>query len=299
MKFFLIAVFLFTTASFAQTAVSLEGQVVCCAECWAEADRTKVEFGTAENLMKAKSCVEGGDPTLLAVREGDDFTLYRLEQGKFRLKEKNWLSYVGKRVNVTGTKKKVRKEDAFVVDTLEVIAPSIAERDARAAFGKDAVLELKDLFGADVNLSQYGGRIVILNFWATYCLPCRKEMPDLATIQNEFAAMGVQVIGASTDEAADRPKVLQFIKETKLNFPIWMGAGTADMIRFGLGEALPGTAVIGRDGKIAHVISGVVDPADLKARIKAMLPTAEIGVPNEGVTAENKQKPNRVSSVPS
>ncbi|CAN5404335.1 hypothetical protein BH20ACI2_BH20ACI2_09160 [soil metagenome] len=299
MKFFLLAVFLFTTSAFAQTTVRLEGQVVCCADCWAEADRTKVEFGTAEDLMKAKSCVEGGDPTLLAVREGDKFTLYRLEQGKFKLKEKNWYSYVGKKVAVTGIKKKIKKADAFVVDTLEVVAPSIAERDARAAIGKDATLDLKDLFGADVTLSQYKSRIVILNFWATYCLPCRKEMPDLAAIQNEFAAMGVQVIGASTDEATDRPKVLQFIKETKVNFPIWMGAGTADMIRFGLGEALPGTAVIGRDGKIAHVISGVVDPADLKKRIEAMLPTAESRFPKEDATAEIKQKPKRVSSVPS
>ncbi len=299
MKFFLLTVFLFTTSAQAQTTVSLEGQIVCCAECWAEADRTKVEFGTAEDLMKAKSCVDGGDPTLLAVREGDKFTLYRLEQGKFKLKEKNWLSYVGKKVTVTGTKKKIKKVDAFVVDTLEVVAPSIAERDARAAIGKDAVLELKDLFGADVNLGQYKGRIVILNFWATYCLPCRKEMPDLAAIQNEFAAMGVQVIGASTDEAADRPKVLQFIKETKVNFPIWLGAGSADMIRFGLGEALPGTAVIGRDGKIAHVISGVVDPAALRMQIEAMLPTAQGGFPKEDAAAEIKQKPKRVSSVPS
>jgi hypothetical protein len=46
----------------AQNRVKLEGQVVCCAECWAEADRNKVEYGTAENLLKAKSCVEGGDP---------------------------------------------------------------------------------------------------------------------------------------------------------------------------------------------------------------------------------------------
>jgi hypothetical protein len=75
--------------------VRLEGQVVCCAECWAEADRTKVEYGTAENLLKAKSCVER-DPTLLAVRDGDKFKLYQLALGKFRLPGKNWLDFVGK-----------------------------------------------------------------------------------------------------------------------------------------------------------------------------------------------------------
>src|SRR5687767_15293825 len=114
----------------AQGPVKLEGQVVCCEECWAEADRTKVEFGTAEDLLKAKSCVEGGDPTLLAVREGDKFTLYQLEQGKFRLPGKNWLEFIGKRVAVTGTIQKKKNVSAIRVDSLEVLAPSIAEKEA-------------------------------------------------------------------------------------------------------------------------------------------------------------------------
>src|SRR5918911_553129 len=84
------------------TPTKIEGQVVCCAECWAEADRNKVKYGTAKDLLKAKSCVESGDPTLLAVREGDKFKLYQLATGKFRLPGKNWLEFVGKRVAVEG-----------------------------------------------------------------------------------------------------------------------------------------------------------------------------------------------------
>jgi thiol-disulfide isomerase/thioredoxin len=299
----LTLLFIFSFTTVAQSAsVRVEGQVVCCADCWAEADRTKVEYGTAEDLLKAKSCVEGGDPTLIAVREGDKFTLYQLEQGKFKLTEKNWYSYVGKKVAVTGTKRKNKKADAFVVDALEVIAPSIAEREAKDALGKEVELKLKDLFGTDQSLSQYKGRIVVLNFWATYCVPCRKEMPDLAAIQNEYAALGVQVIGASTDEAADRPKVLQFIKETKVNFPIWMGAKSADMVRFGLGEALPGTVVIDKTGKIVKVISGVVSVVDLKKQIDSMLQTAESSVEKTQTVATGetiKEKATKASSVPS
>jgi thiol-disulfide isomerase/thioredoxin len=303
MKLFLSLVLflIFSLTAAAQSAVTLEGQVVCCADCWAEADRTKVEYGTAEDLLKAKSCVEGGDPTLLAVREGDKFTLYRLEQGKFKLTEKNWLTYVGKKISVTGARKKVKKADAFVVDALSVVAPSIAEREAQAALGKEVELKLKDLFGADVSLGQYKNRIVVLNFWATFCVPCRKEMPDLALIQNEYAALGLQVIGASTDDVANRPKVLQFIKETKVNFPVWLGASAADMARFGLGEALPGTVVIDKTGKIVKVISGVVNAADLKKQIDSMLETAESGVPKTGTIAQTdaKEKPKQASSVPS
>lgn len=276
----------------------LEGQVVCCAECWAEADRTKVAFGTAEDLLKAQSCVAGGDPTLIAVREGDKFTLYQLEQGKFRLPGKNWLEFVGRRIEVTGAFENKKNQRVLRVDTLKVLAPSIAEQEAASVVGKEIELVLKDPFGSEQRLSALRGRIVVLNFWATYCIPCRTEMPDLAAIQNEYAALGLQVIGASTDVAEDRAKVLQFVKETKVNFPIWIGATAGDMIRFGLGAALPGTVIIGRDGRVAKVISGVVNQADLKKQIDTMLATAEKAVAKEREQVASEKR-SEVSSVPS
>jgi len=289
-------------ASAQNSPVKLEGQVVCCADCWAKADRTKVEYGTAADLLSAKSCVAGGDPTLLAVREGDSFTLYQLKQGKFRLPGKDWLEYVGKRIAVTGALRKKKEENAIHIDTLEVLAASIAEREAANVLGQEIDLTLKDPFGAEQHLSSLKGRIVVLNFWATYCVPCRKEMPDLAAIQNEYAALGVQVVGASADEAEDRAKVLQFVKETRINFPIWMGATTADMMRFGLGAALPGTVIIGRDGRIAKIISGIINQADLKKQIDSMLASAENTAAKERKreqVASTKEKPSGASSVPS
>ncbi|CAN5767007.1 hypothetical protein BH20ACI4_BH20ACI4_16880 [soil metagenome] len=298
---FVFVLFLIFPVQFsAQNAaeIKMEGQIVCCADCWAEADRNKVEYGTAEDLLKSKSCVEGGDPTLIAVRTGDKFTLYELEQGKFKLTEKNWLSFVGKKVSVTG---KLKKKKIFVVDALEILEESLATREAKAAIGRQVEMKLQDLFGAEQSLSAYRGRIVILNFWATFCEPCRTEMPDLAAIQNEYAALGVQVIGASTDAAEDRPKILQFIKETKVNFPVWMGATSNDMSRFGLGEALPGTVVIDKSGKIVKVISGIVNAADLRKQLDAMLEMAESKVEKIEPVASNEIKPekSKVSSVPS
>lgn len=302
----LLLVSLAGIASAQTPSVKLEGQVVCCADCWAEEDRTKVEYGTAEDLLKAKSCVEGGDPTLLAVREGDRFTLYQLEQGKFRLQGKNWLELVGKRVSVEGSVRRSGKTNSVRVDALQVLAVSMAERDAAKVVGQELELALKDLFGAEQRLSQQKGRIVVLNFWATYCVPCRREMPDLAAIQNAYAALGVQVIGASTDEASERAKVLQFIKETKINFPVWMGATTEDMVRFGLGSALPGTVIIGRDGRIVKVISGVVNQSDLRQQIERMLATAEATAKLEEdkdvertPKEKSRERPPRASSVPS
>ncbi|MBC8031206.1 MAG: TlpA family protein disulfide reductase [Pyrinomonadaceae bacterium] len=295
------------TASAQATGVRMEGQVVCCAECWAQADRTKVQFGTAEDLLKSQSCVAGGDPTLLAVRVGDKFTLYQLQPAKFSPGE-NWLGFIGKRVALTGTVQKKKDASVIRVDALEVLAPSLAEQEAANVIGREVDLTLKDPFGNTQGLTALKGRIVVLNFWATYCIPCRAEMPDLAAIQNEYAALGVQVVGASTDEAQDRAKVLQFVKETKVNFPIWMGATTADMMRFGLGGALPGTVVIGRDGRLAKVISGVVNQADLRKQIDTMLATAEKTAATEQrdtpkqerkKLAAVKPKTSEASSVPS
>ncbi len=301
---FLILVSAAGMAAAQKGAVKLDGQVVCCAECWTEADRTKIEYGTAEDLLKAQSCIAGGDPTLLAVREGEKFRLYQLEQGKFRLAGKNWLEYVGKRIAVTGSVHKKRESSIIRVDTLEVLAASLAEREAANVVGQEVDLILKDPFGAEQRLSALKGRIVVLNFWATYCVPCRKEMPDLAAIQNEYAALGVQVIGASADEAEDRAKVLQFVKETRINFPVWMGATTSHMMRFGLGAALPGTVIIGRDGRIAKVISGIVNQAELKKQIDVMLAAAEKTAAKERKqererVASAKEKPSEASSVPS
>lgn len=292
-----LSILLLCSTAVAQ-AQRFEGQVVCCAECWAEADRTKVEYGTAEDLLKAQSCVANGDPTLIAVREGDKFTLYQLEQGKFRLPGKNWLEFIGKNLAITGTVEKKKNHAAIRVDTLEVLATSIAQQQASSVVGKEIDLVLKDPFGTEQRLSALKGRIVVLNFWATYCIPCRKEMPDLAAIQNQYAALGVQVIGASADEEEDREKVLQFAKETKVNFPIWLGATPNDMMRFGIGTALPGTVIIGKDGRIVKVISGVVNQADLRKQIDTMLATAEkFAAAQREDTA--KQKRSEVSSVPS
>jgi thiol-disulfide isomerase/thioredoxin len=290
MKLLLFVICIFAlTANAQSTLTRLEGQVVCCAECWAQADRNKVEYGTAQDLLKAKSCVEGGDPTLLAVREGDKFKLYQLATGKYRLPGKNWLEFVGKRIAVEGMVQSKKESDIVRVDSLEVLEQSLAQREAAKLVGQQIDLTLKDLSGVDQSLSALKGRIVVLNFWATYCIPCRKEMPDLAAIQNEFAALGVQVVGVNTDELKDRSKVLQFVKETRVNFPIWVGGSTEHMVRFGLGAALPGTVVIGRDGRVVKIISGVVDQVILRKEIEALL----------AVATTTKTPTNQASTVPS
>ena len=260
-------------------SVKLEGQVVCSV-CWFESDdRAKTPYGTADDMKCAAECAAKGVDAALAVREGAEnkFALYLLENGRFDKGAKNWLAYMGKQVEVGGTLRRAAGEKNYVkVDSLNVVAGgggAAVMQDAKV-LGTEVELALRDLFGAEQRLSALRGRIVVLNFWATYCEPCRKEMPDLAAIQNNYAALGVQVVGASADEAAARSKVLGFIKETKLNFPVWLGATTGDMERFGLAPVLPGTVIIGRDGRIVWHKSGVVKEADVKKKIDELLAQA-------------------------
>ncbi|HEX8635294.1 MAG TPA: TlpA disulfide reductase family protein [Pyrinomonadaceae bacterium] len=285
-------------------AVKLEGQIVCSV-CWFESDdRAKTPYGTAADLKCAVDCAAKGVDAALAVKEGNTFALYLLEDGRFDKGAKNWLAYMGKRVEVAGTlaRRGAERKSYVKVDALQVVADAgganaSALQDAKV-IGTEVELALKDLFGAEQRLSALRGRIVVLNFWATYCVPCRKEMPDLARIQNNYAALGVQVVGATAEDAAARPQVMQFIKETKLNFPVWLGATTGDMERFGLAPVLPGTVIIGRDGRIVWHRSGVVKEADVKQKIDELLAQAATAGEREPAdTTPRAKEPARVETA--
>jgi thiol-disulfide isomerase/thioredoxin len=289
-------------------ALKLEGQIVCSV-CWFEAeDRAKTPYGTAADIKCAEDCAAKGIEAALAVREGvgNNFTLYLLEDGRFDKRAKDWHGFMGQRVEVSGTMRAAKEKKYLRVDALNVVAGSGGSaasnsvlQDAKV-IGTEVELALPDLFGTEQKLSSYRGRIVVLNFWATYCVPCRKEMPDLAAIQNNYAALGVQVIGASADETTAKTAVLKFIKETKLNFPVWLGATVGDMERFGLAPALPGTAIIGRDGKIVWHKSGAIKEADVKKEVEKLLAQAakeEKARRRELVSAHDAQM--HASTVPS
>lgn len=300
--FFLLFVLVtLSIATVAQTSkpAKLEGQIVCCEECWAEADRRTTPFGTAADLAKAANCVAKGDPTLLAVMDSaGKTTFYQLEEGKFQKPGKNWLELVGKKVEINGTVRSAKKKLFVKVDELKVLG-SPGAQDLSALIGKEAELTLKDMFGVDQRLSSLRGRIVILNFWATWCGPCKKEMPDLAAIQNQYAAFGVQVVGASADTMAEVKAVRQFVKDASINFPIWLGATTEQMAQFGLGPALPGTAIIGRDGKIVALFPGVITQEEIKKHLDKLVAQANEQARRDQIALNKAKSKRETSSVPS
>jgi thiol-disulfide isomerase/thioredoxin len=130
---------------------------------------------------------------------------------------------------------------------------------------------LVDLEGRPRNLDELRGSLVVVNFWATWCVPCRVEMPLFVEMARRRAGTGVVIVGAAADSQEEARRVRRFIDDLEIDFPIWLGATTEDMTRFGLGTALPATAILDRDGSVALRVDGVVDGEGLEGWIDWML----------------------------
>ena len=292
--------------------VKLTGQVVC-SDCWFEAkDRVKTPYGTASDLKCAADCAGKNIPAALAVREGDRFTLYLLEDGRHKREGEGWLAVMASTVEAEGSVRRGGGKQFLKVDALRVVGPSPAAQSAASVVGTRPELALRDLSGVEQSLAALRGRVVVLNFWATWCEPCRREMPDLAAIQNDYAALGVQVVGAAADAAEDRAKVLQFIRETKVNFPVWTGATAQLMPRFGLAPVLPGTVILDREGRIVSATNAVIKADELRKQLDAVLaaPSKQSAASKPAKDREGRaddghghedhsEKPGDASTVPS
>jgi len=130
-------------------------------------------------------------------------------------------------------------------------------------------LKLKDLNGRIVRLSDYRGKVVLINFWATWCPPCRAEMPDLVKLQREHGKEGLQIIGV-TYPPETKARVRKFARSLKLNYPIALGTREIKT-RFSSEETLPLTVVINRNGNVSDVISGILLRKEFDEKIKPLL----------------------------
>ncbi len=156
-------------------------------------------------------------------------------------------------------------------------APHADEQEGppNVLLGKPApAFELVDTTGKQVSLASYKGRPVLINFWATWCGPCRYEIPWIAALRTKYAGQGFEVLGVSSDEigagakaAKDKAAVTAAAQKFHINYPVLLG-GDAISQQYGGVDLLPQSFYVDRTGKVVAVITGAGSEAEAEADVK-------------------------------
>jgi len=132
-------------------------------------------------------------------------------------------------------------------------------------------LMFSDIPGARRQFSQLKGKVVVVNFWATWCAPCKGEMPEFVKAYAEYRDRGVEFVGAANEPRSAKAKVRAFVQELQIQFPIWLEASEDHLKALGVGPGLPSTVVVDRQGRVAARIVGVTDSAQLHELLDRIL----------------------------
>lgn len=156
-------------------------------------------------------------------------------------------------------------------------APVGAALSAADPAGRPAPdFELKSLDGKSYKLADLRGKAVLLNFWATWCPPCKIEIPWFIELQKQYANQGLVVVGVAMDDDTNKQKVVgDFVSQMKIDYPILLGTDqVAD--QYGGVDALPTTFFIGRDGKIVRRVMGLAGHSEFEEAIQAALKEGQV-----------------------
>ena len=129
---------------------------------------------------------------------------------------------------------------------------------------------MKDVEGKDVSLQSYKGKVILLDFWATWCGPCKVEIPHFIEFQQKYGPKGLQVVGISVDDPVD--KLAPYVKEMGMNYPVLQGLGH-DAVQDAYGPILgiPVSVMISRDGKICATHTGLTSKDVFATEIESLL----------------------------
>ena len=128
-----------------------------------------------------------------------------------------------------------------------------------------------DLAGHETKVSQHLGHVVVLNFWATWCGPCRAELPALEAVHDEFGPRGVHLIGASANGRDEGPTVKAMLDQLGITFEVWLWVTAKDMRHWGVGPAIPATVILDRQGAIRATFRGPITPDALRPTLEKLL----------------------------
>ena len=129
---------------------------------------------------------------------------------------------------------------------------------------------LKDANNRDVSLSKYKGKVLVIDFWATWCGPCKVEIPHFIEFQEKYGKAGLQIVGISVDDTAD--KLAPYIRDMKMNYPVLQGLNHDEVQdAYGPIVGIPVSVMISRDGKICATHTGLTGKDVFEREIKALL----------------------------
>lgn len=132
---------------------------------------------------------------------------------------------------------------------------------------------LVDLQGKKISLSQYRGKAVLINFWATWCAPCKIEMPWFVALHKQYAPDGFEILGVSEDDSSvTRAQLIKFGQEQKIDYPLLRGTDAVSR-KYGGVEFLPTSFYVGRNGKVVAESAGLISKNEVEANIKKALAT--------------------------
>lgn len=132
-------------------------------------------------------------------------------------------------------------------------------------------LEFKDLSGKTQKIATLRGSIAVVNFWATWCGPCREELPMLSRLASDYRQKGVRFIAASADERKNLPQVARFIETSRPDLDVWVGADLYMLDHAGMGNLLPATMILDTHGDIAARFLGEAREPEIRAVLDWLL----------------------------
>ena len=132
---------------------------------------------------------------------------------------------------------------------MKLIAAAVAALVLAGPPQANLKFSFKDTDGKKVKLSQFKGKVIILDFWATWCVPCKAEIPGFIELQKKYGGKGLQIIGLSVDDSQSLAK--KYATEMKMNYPVLLAEGKDDILKaYDPIPSIPVSIVIDRDGKI-------------------------------------------------
>lgn len=152
-------------------------------------------------------------------------------------------------------------------------APGTGERSVGEGADPAPDFRLETIEGEVFHLKAHRGEVVVLNFWGTWCGPCRQEIPHLVSLQRTFGEEGLQVVGVALERGAGVERVRKFAKQRNINYPVGLGDGTI-VRKYGGVRGVPTTIVIDAEGQIRGRLTGRVTEAMLRPGLKRLLKDA-------------------------